>query len=1183
MNSQFHGRNTGRSVCQGGYKGKTEAFLEEDFEFPRRNHIDFLKKHEKGYNNTENEDLFKHFFRIFLKDKAFLSQSNGELALKLFKKALITQKKMQIDKDISQINTEKLIFDENKNIFQGKIKDFQFSLDMKEFLIRKARLDLKLFEKIAKYTKSDDKIHEKNYSKELSFTTKEFEGFKRDEKISQKFFREDVFLENILEKVKKYGISHIAGEELENLEKIIKERKKILENLEFSIKAEKIQNLPENHQFINKSPKNLKQELQNKHEFNKEEGYFHAFSIYDQEEPTEISPKSKKTYYKPAKFMRIKLKTDENSTKLSAISTNKAKIFIKPSNIEAKGIEEVYKQLLKERLRDNRKIFEDIQKIPQKNIEFNEYEVDSNQDMGREISEKESFSGDLWTSKEEIDDKIEKNLYINKRNMLKNKKNEKVNENDKIQRKTEKIGKDNLSEKKENLQNIPQIIKENIHILKENSEILKNSPQILKENPRILKDNHVMLKEKKELFKENLDLFKENPDLFKENHEFIKDIPDFFKENPTFLKENSQFFNDNPEILKENPQLIMDNPELFLENTDFLMKNPNIFLENPEILLQNQVKSKETTELIEKIKIFKQNPNILKENPVFFKETIEKLKKNQEILKKNKKFFKDSLPHIETIVKNSEIVKDIPQNLSKEHILDNKIERNSLENPINMKIHSKIIKNEKHNSFFEKQQSFNILERKSLETIRKSDASIQNHIEPVSKSTKTIEKIEKGKKMINKSKKPEKPEKPENLPKSLKIPLKKISKKEKHIKKPNKLENKDVEIAEISKEIEIQPNNLQTNLMEMSLKEKTSKNVKKPRNYASEGKKHIVKKSFINEISQGSKPNSAQKITVSQERSEIHNNEHIPVFPDKIDLSLELENELDFLDSSKKINISTNQIKIPSLPLTPKQRKDLNSKDSARIDSKEQILKESAMRNQSKELIKQGNNNNKQEKEDEEDNRKYDNIELEEDPDLKLDFSPGLSLNNKNMKNIITDEDERKSGISVFLKKKMQNLTNLEVNTSNFSPNKIIENTSNVMKKLFDLKGMEISRASENDPQRKLSDDPIQQDNSRKNSEDIDKSKSPQSPEIITKGNKSHLTRNSQDLSIDSPTTFKKKKGYDLDSNSPLKKKLNVLDGEELNLRKLKENIEENLDDMTEQRDSDAKYTMFICKYNFII
>lgn len=196
----------------------------------RENQRNYVKKHGCGYDDVENDDLFKHFFRIFLKELAFSGENpqNYEQFSGIFAKIKENKGNKRVSRRFYE-ETPDFFNKTQENLLKSSQtpKEITLPYEMKAFLIKKTRLDLHLFEKIFEIHAKSRKTPEK--PKKIP-NNSDFPAFS-----PKKFFREDVFIENFLEKTRKHGVSQLGLEEIDNFKEIIEKRRALLQKLEDSL------------------------------------------------------------------------------------------------------------------------------------------------------------------------------------------------------------------------------------------------------------------------------------------------------------------------------------------------------------------------------------------------------------------------------------------------------------------------------------------------------------------------------------------------------------------------------------------------------------------------------------------------------------------------------------------------------------------------------------------------------------------------------------------------------------------------------------------------------------------------------------------------------------------------------------------------------------------------------------
>lgn len=176
-----------------------------------RNNFDYVKNHNEGYQNKLNEDFFKHYYRMMLRNLFYL---------------LKKEKNLHSDKEI-----EFLI---NKNV--------KVSKNVKKYIVSKTEKEILFFDEIFK-------LWEKNYefrnqktasfpviyaneekNEEIMRKEKLFNDLKEikldyEEKFEERVLKEDQFISSVIKCLKKYGVEIINLEQYELLKsKLYKEQ-----------------------------------------------------------------------------------------------------------------------------------------------------------------------------------------------------------------------------------------------------------------------------------------------------------------------------------------------------------------------------------------------------------------------------------------------------------------------------------------------------------------------------------------------------------------------------------------------------------------------------------------------------------------------------------------------------------------------------------------------------------------------------------------------------------------------------------------------------------------------------------------------------------------------------------------------------------------------------------------------
>jgi len=213
--------------------------------FPLKTHENLVFRHAQGFKNQENKDFFSHMFRLFLKNKIFINyQKNNLKFLQNQRKSILNS--LEFPKIIKEIS----YFPMNSPYYHEEFNDELSVLKIKDIILKKNMIDLKTYEEIIK------KYHEK--LQESPIKTIENPSQKALKIITicpeildnhQKFLHEEVFIVNILEKVKNLGIKSLHQTEISLFKEILSKRNSQIEQIKL-LKFEDLQeNVKKNRKF----------------------------------------------------------------------------------------------------------------------------------------------------------------------------------------------------------------------------------------------------------------------------------------------------------------------------------------------------------------------------------------------------------------------------------------------------------------------------------------------------------------------------------------------------------------------------------------------------------------------------------------------------------------------------------------------------------------------------------------------------------------------------------------------------------------------------------------------------------------------------------------------------------------------------------------------------------------------
>ena len=184
------------------------------FEFPVHRSVDLVRRHQEGFKNRENIDLFSHLHRLFFKNKYFFDRKDEP-----------------VRKGLSLVSS-------------AQDHDMLFSLTpapLKRFIIEKNLLDIRIYEALLRKFEEERQLG--------LFSGLEVSGQKMQEEIAiinlnryplkeqseHQDFMEERFLLGLLEKAETKGIRHLTPREIMEFRRIIEKRKTTLASLSESL------------------------------------------------------------------------------------------------------------------------------------------------------------------------------------------------------------------------------------------------------------------------------------------------------------------------------------------------------------------------------------------------------------------------------------------------------------------------------------------------------------------------------------------------------------------------------------------------------------------------------------------------------------------------------------------------------------------------------------------------------------------------------------------------------------------------------------------------------------------------------------------------------------------------------------------------------------------------------------
>ncbi|EAS03033.2 hypothetical protein TTHERM_00444160 (macronuclear) [Tetrahymena thermophila SB210] len=309
-----------------------------EIEFPIHNEKDFVNLHSQGFKGKQNIDLFKHYLRMYMKNKYKVNQIKKERRDK-HNKTLDSSKQNQFKQhDEFQNNTGSYLVDsifenlaplsKKNSIIKSPLarspKNSQFltnfkksqqlvkqRMSLQEYIVDKSLNDVILFDNvITAYEQSNFKNQNEinqalNYSSNLNRkslldqlsekiqnkvniinidpnTLPSIQDNKENETM---FLIEEIFITQIMNKIAKHGLSILNLPDYRDFKRIVLSRKKMLQNLSDQIRVEKLINIKKNlNQHYNQEQE--AQFFQKKEQFQKlkQDEYLKCTQIYNSDQ-----------------------------------------------------------------------------------------------------------------------------------------------------------------------------------------------------------------------------------------------------------------------------------------------------------------------------------------------------------------------------------------------------------------------------------------------------------------------------------------------------------------------------------------------------------------------------------------------------------------------------------------------------------------------------------------------------------------------------------------------------------------------------------------------------------------------------------------------------------------------------------------------------------------------------------
>ena len=361
--------------------------------------VDFVKIHKKGFGDDRNRDFFRHFFRIFLKNKAFPSEQDFFSALKA---AFATKIEAVQTFPISRLEDVNIQKSRQKTPEKPLISNtkLDFPLAFNQFLVEKHKLDLRLFEQVLGVIKTFIPVVQIPKNSEFQLA-----NIEKPEKTA-KLFREDVFLENLFSRLRVRG-APIDSSLVSQLEQLVESRKKAMDTINIEIKS--LGRNSENQEIGLKSVEKKKIFLADIESSKRVITDFESRNGSKSDERTKVIGKLMKNG-----VLRNNNVVEESSFN-ETFEGRKANFFWKMPVREGR----VFEALLREKMRAHKKILREIMK---------KREIFKESDGEKEYFDRDSdFSGDVSSVVEsDSDDKKSGDIEENPENPKKSENNNKM-------------------------------------------------------------------------------------------------------------------------------------------------------------------------------------------------------------------------------------------------------------------------------------------------------------------------------------------------------------------------------------------------------------------------------------------------------------------------------------------------------------------------------------------------------------------------------------------------------------------------------------------------------------------------------------------------------------------------------------------------------------------------------------
>ncbi|KAL4493539.1 hypothetical protein ABPG72_007547 [Tetrahymena utriculariae] len=357
-----------------------------DIDFPIHNEKNFVNLHAQGFKGKQNIDLFKHYLRMYMKNKFKVNQIKKERRDK-HNKTLDSSQHQFKQHDELQNNTGSYLVDsifenleplsKKNSILKSPLarspKNSQFltnfkksqqlvrqRMSLQQYIVDKSQSDVILFDNvITAYEQSKfknqneinqalnqssnlqrksllDQLSEKIENKVniINIDPNTLPSISDNKENETMFLIEEIFITQIMNKIAKHGLSILNVPDYRDFKRIVLSRKKMLQNLSDQIRVEKLINIKKN---LNQhySQEQEAQFFQNKEQFQKlkQDEYLKCTQIYisDQQNKDQASYQMNKL-----SNLEVSLDSSEYQNRFQSMNENFQNLSIKLSPITSR-------------------------------------------------------------------------------------------------------------------------------------------------------------------------------------------------------------------------------------------------------------------------------------------------------------------------------------------------------------------------------------------------------------------------------------------------------------------------------------------------------------------------------------------------------------------------------------------------------------------------------------------------------------------------------------------------------------------------------------------------------------------------------------------------------------------------------------------------------------------------------